>query len=98
LGHLRRAADLLRAAGFSADTDHGVTDQGDPWFVFCDAATGDVFAHFARIEGRYVACVPFRHDALSGSVLSALIDDFFHFRDREQQDGRSSGARSTLAP
>src|ERR671925_2200015 len=54
VSHLHRAANVLWQAGVSLETDAGVSDEGDPWFVFCDVESGDVLVHFARIGGEYV--------------------------------------------
>lgn len=80
LGHLHRAAELMRAGRLPVGTDCGVTDEGDPWFVFCDAETGEVVAHFARIGRRYVACVPFHNGALIGPVFPDVIEQFLQQR------------------
>ena len=40
--------------GFSVATEQGVSDEGEPWFVFCRADNEEVIAHFARIDGEYV--------------------------------------------
>jgi hypothetical protein len=76
LSHLRRAETRLLADGLSLETDCGLTDEGEPWFVFCAADSGEVIAHFARIDGKYVACVPFRDDAVTGWFLRDLVDQF----------------------
>ena len=76
LAHLHSAAELMRAGGMSIRTDRGVTDEGDPWFVFCVDETGEVIAHFARIDGKYIACVPFRSGALTEPILPDLIEQF----------------------
>ena len=76
LAHLHSAAKLMRAARTSIRTDCGVTDEGDPWFVFCADETGEVIAHFARIGSKYIACVPFRSGALTGPILPDLIEQF----------------------
>jgi hypothetical protein len=65
------AANLLPE---TAETDRGVTDEGDPWLVFCDADSGEVFAHFARIGGQHIACV--FEGALTGRVLADLATRF----------------------
>ena len=65
------AASLLRE---TVETDSGVTDEGDPWLVFCDADSGEVLAHFARIGGQYIACV--LEGALTGRVLADLVTRF----------------------
>jgi collagen type I/II/III/V/XI/XXIV/XXVII alpha len=35
LAELYRVEHALAQAGIVVETDHGVTDEGDPWFVFC---------------------------------------------------------------
>jgi len=74
--HLDRAAKFLAANGTIVESDRGVTDEGDPWFVFCDRLSGEIVGHFARIDGHYVACVPFRGGAVTGYVLRDLINQF----------------------
>lgn len=49
-----RVESALLQAGVRLECDRGLTDEGDPWFIFCRADTGDVFIHFARIDGQYV--------------------------------------------
>src|SRR5262245_66439599 len=74
LAHLHRAAKILVKDGLHLDTDHGVTDEGDPWWVFCDSDTGEIVVHFARIGGRYVACAPFRSGGLTGHTFRDVVD------------------------
>ena len=31
-----RAVDILKKAGLDTEVDLGLTDEGDPWFVFLD--------------------------------------------------------------
>jgi len=101
LAHLHRAAKLLRAGILSIQTDCGITDEGDPWFVFCADETGETIAHFARIGGRYIACVPFRRGALTGRILPDVIEQFLQRHKLLPQHAgaqrRSSGIRSTPA-
>jgi hypothetical protein len=66
LALLHDAANLLRE---TVETYRGVTDEGDPWFVFCDADSGDVLAHFARISG-HIVCAPVLKEGLTGRVLA----------------------------
>ena len=35
------------------ETDRGLSDEGDPWFIFCLAETGDIIIHFSRFDGCY---------------------------------------------
>jgi hypothetical protein len=80
LGLLLGAAKFLQSEGAGLVTDHGVTDEGEPWFVFCDPENNDVLVHFARISGEYLACVPFHNHALTGKVLHGLLDSFLQSR------------------
>jgi hypothetical protein len=76
LGYLERAAHLVRKLGISVETDHGVSDEGEPWFVICDADSDEVLAHFCRIRGRYIACAPFLESSLTGHVFADLVECF----------------------
>jgi hypothetical protein len=71
-----RAARLLASGGLRIETDYGLTDEGEPWLVFCNAESGDVFGHFARVHEGYVACVPFRGHGLRGWELPDLLSRF----------------------
>jgi len=55
LAELYRVVDVLARAGVEIDTDMGLSDEGEPWFSFCRADTGDVIVHFSRIDGQFVA-------------------------------------------
>lgn len=76
LAHLGRAANFVRKLGLSVETDRGVTDEGEPWFVLCDADSGEVFAHFARSSGKYVVFGPCLNGLLTGTVLRDLVERF----------------------
>ncbi len=54
LAEFYRVESALVQAGAQLETASGLSDEGDPWFVFCRADTGDVFVHFARIDGVYL--------------------------------------------
>lgn len=51
LAEFYRIAHILRASGLELETDAGLSDAGDPWFAYIHADSGDVVAHFARIDG-----------------------------------------------
>jgi hypothetical protein len=78
LADLRRAAKILWQFGLSLDTDCGITDEGEPWYVFFDASSGEIVVHFARVDGQYIACAPFRDGGLEGHVFHDLVDRFLH--------------------
>jgi hypothetical protein len=75
-----RAARLLSSQSIHVETDYGLSDEGEPWLVLCDAESGDVFGHFARMHEEYIACVPFRRCALTGWELSELLGRFLRRR------------------
>jgi len=75
-----RAATLLSSESLCVETDYGLTDEGEPWLVFCNAESGDILGHFARINDEYIACVPFRRCALRGWELSGLLGRFLRQR------------------
>ena len=76
LRHLYRTAKVFEDAGFCLETDSGVTDEGDPWFVLCEVGFDETIVHFARIGGKYVVCAPFLNGALTGYAFSDLIERF----------------------
>jgi hypothetical protein len=75
LADLFRVRQLLSAANVPVETDRGVTDEGDPWFVFCHA-NGEVFIHLCRIDGAYVLDSPNVLRPLRGADFNGLIADF----------------------
>ena len=76
LAHFRRAMKVLSDAGLALETASGASDEGEPWVVFCDADSGEVVAHFAKISGKYVVSAPFLKGSLSGRVFPRLVGRF----------------------
>lgn len=75
LADLYRVEALLIQAGIRLETDRGLTDEDDPWFVFCNP-DGEVFVHLARFDGRYLLDSPGLGAPLCGDDFSALVDMF----------------------
>jgi hypothetical protein len=75
LADLYRVESLLVQAGIKMSTGRGVTDENDPWFVFC-REDGDVFVHLARADGRYLLDSPGLSGLLEGPDFATLIDTF----------------------
>ena len=75
IASLFRVKRLLDAAGIVCDVDHDCTDEGDPWFVFCDAAE-EVFIHLCRIDGKYLLDSPNISTPLTGWDFRELIEGF----------------------
>jgi len=49
-----RVEGALTKSGVGISTDRGLTDEGEPWFVFFRQENEEVIVHFARIGGEYV--------------------------------------------
>lgn len=76
LGELYRVEGALLQAGLHIETESGVSDEGDPWFVFCHGDSGEMIVHFARIDGRYVVAAPALPNLLRGSDLGSIVRRF----------------------
>ena len=76
IAELYRVEACLVQAGLRIDTERGVADEGDPWFVFCHRESGEVIAHFARIDGQYVIASPALPKTLSGFDLRTIVQQF----------------------
>ncbi len=78
LAELFRVVDILGRAGVAIDTDMGLSDEGEPWFAFCRADTGDVIVHFSRIDGQFVAVSAATDAVMRGNnfrrVAEALVN------------------------
>ena len=69
----RVEASLVRA-NIEIETDRGRSDEGDPWFVFCNASTGEIIVHFARFDGIYLVASPALDGCARGRDFRALIE------------------------
>src|SRR5258708_38804345 len=73
LSEFYRVEGALIQAGLQLETDRGVTDEGEPWFVFCRSDTGEAFIHFARVDGKYIAVGSAPHRGVEGRDFPALV-------------------------
>jgi hypothetical protein len=73
LAEFYRVESALVQAGMSVWTDRGVTDEGEPWFVFGRADNEEVIAHFARIGGEYVIVSSVFPAAATGADFHSLV-------------------------
>ena len=69
----------LRAAGLDVELEDGVADEGDPWCVLCHATTGEVIAHVARLDGRYIIDSAALAEPLVGYSLRHCAERFIDF-------------------
>jgi hypothetical protein len=75
LADLFRVKQLLERAGVVLTVDRGITDENDPWFVFCNA-DDDVFVHICRLGRLYLLDSPSLEAPLTGASFEALIQMF----------------------
>jgi hypothetical protein len=93
-----RVEAALVQSGASVFIDRGVSDEGDPWFVFCRAIDGDVIVHFARIDGRYLIVAESVGLPLCGSDFRGLLADFVNLNPTLIPMPNSRGAKLMLHP
>ena len=75
LAEFYRVESALLQAGLDLETERGLSDEGDPWFVFCRVDTGEVFIHFARADGWYVVDGAAMGAPSRGRDFGALVRD-----------------------
>ena len=63
----------LTKSGVGISTDRGLTDEGDPWFVFFRQDNEEVIVHFARIGGEYVVASNFTEAVFRGRNFQTLV-------------------------
>lgn len=64
---------VLIQAGLRITSARGLSDEGDPWFVFCRAEDDEVIVHFARIDGSYVISSPAYCNNAVGRDFRSLV-------------------------
>jgi len=100
IAEFHRAVDALSQAGFQVETDRGLTDEGEPWFVFARPDSGEVIAHFARLDGAFVADAglfdtPVRANDLR-EALDRILDQYAVLVPRAPQ--HTNGTRLSIHP
>ena len=74
LAEFYRVEEALVRTGLGIETDRGISDEGDPWFIFCHGDSGDIVVHFARFDGCYVVASPAFDQCMYGENFRTLID------------------------
>lgn len=77
LASIYRVKRLLDAAGVPNTLERGITDECDPWCIFC-TPMGEVFIHLCRIDHRYILDSPNLKSPLVGMDFGDLIAQFSH--------------------
>ncbi|GMG81875.1 hypothetical protein LNKW23_10880 [Paralimibaculum aggregatum] len=72
-----RIERILEDAGFAVDVEHGLSDEGEPWCVFCSAITGDVIIHVACIDGRFMFDSTTLPRPIEGASFQRCAERFF---------------------
>lgn len=75
LANIYRVKKLLDAAGVPNELERGISDEGDPWCIFC-SLTGEVFIHLSRIDNGYVLDSPNLRAPIFGADFAELIEEF----------------------
>ncbi|SDA21048.1 hypothetical protein SAMN02799622_02620, partial [Methylobacterium sp. UNC378MF] len=73
LAEFYRVEAALIRAGLQIGSEQGLSDEAEPWFVFC-RPDGDAIMHFARIDGSYVIASDVLDSPMRGSDFRALIN------------------------
>ncbi|GJD78550.1 hypothetical protein GCM10007886_10860 [Methylobacterium gregans] len=73
LAEFYRVEAALVRAGLPIDSEQGLSDEAEPWFVFC-RPDGAPIMHFARIGGRYLVASEVLDGPLWGDDFRGLIN------------------------
>lgn len=73
LAEFYRVEAALVRAGLPIDSEQGLSDEAEPWFVFC-RPDGAPIMHFARIGGRYLVASEVLDSPLWGDDFRGLIN------------------------
>jgi hypothetical protein len=80
LSEFYRVESALLQGGVMVATDRGLSDEGDPWFVFCREDDGEVIAHFARIDHQYVVVSSAFSGVARGRDFRILVAELINAR------------------
>ena len=73
LAEFYRVEDALVGTGISIATDRGLTDEGEPWFVFYRQDNEEVIVHFARIDDEFVVVSNLTDGVARGRNFQLLV-------------------------
>jgi hypothetical protein len=76
MAQFARIQRLLENVGMHIDVEHGITDEGDPWCVFCSNTTGEVIIHAARLDGLYMFDSPVLRTPIEGRSFQHCAEKF----------------------
>jgi hypothetical protein len=93
-----RVEDALTKSGVGISTDRGLTDEGEPWFVFFRQDNEEVIVHFARIGGEYVVASNFTEAVVRGRNFQTLVRELLDSHPYVLPKQRSSRSTVFLHP
>lgn len=96
LAEFYRVHTALQRAGMALTVDRGITDEGDPWYVFCREADEEPIIHFARIDEHYVVASAALGGVSRGFDLRKLIADILQREDIRRGMMHEAGKNATL--
>lgn len=68
-----RVIDVLGRAGIQLELETGLTDEDEPWAVFCTADAGEPVVHIARLGAHYILAATTLSEPLRGPDLRSLV-------------------------
>jgi hypothetical protein len=98
LAEFYRVEDALTKSGVGISTDRGITDEGEPWFIFVRQDNEEVIVHFARIGGEYVIASNFTEIVVRGRNFQALVRELLNSYPYFLPKHNSSGSTVFLHP
>lgn len=97
LAELYRIEHALVQANIRVETDRGLSDEDDPWFVFC-RADGEVLVHISRYDGQYRLHSPGLSNPLIGQSFVELAKSFTKIVPIQVSIQRREGAQLFIHP
>ena len=98
LAEFYRVETALLQGRLSVTTDRGISDEGDPWFVFCRADNEEVIAHFARVDREYVIVSSLHSGVARGRDFQLLIRQMIETHPLMLPIRRTQGQKIFLHP
>ncbi len=98
LAEFYRVEEALVRTGLGVQTDRGISDEGDPWFIFCHGDSGDIVVHFARFDGCYVVASPAFDQCMYGENFRTLIQTLIDSHPVILSNSKAVGAKIFIHP
>src|SRR5262245_26922342 len=98
LAEFYRVESALLQNGLLVVTERGLSDEGDPWFVFCLSKNEEVIAHFARIDSYYFVVSSAFSGVARGRDLKLLVRELMDAHPLLLPGDRGCGQKVFLHP